>query len=174
MGWYRRQRCSDFSCCRTAKRVLLVGAETPDEFRDAATLVRKGHVVVIVNPRVSRPARLFRAAGGWFMPARLEHLPVSLGRFDLICENYPYPSGRYSVPARTFAGERLARLARGGRWILFTENSRYARELKRAVESGPHAGCFSVRISRLAEELAPASLYPPVRTRFRLTFERRS
>jgi hypothetical protein len=154
--------------------VLFLGAERPDEFSDALRLHQEGHDVAVVNPRVSRAARLFRAAGGCFLPARVEQLPPSLVRFDLICENYPYPSGRYFVPARAFARERLARLAHGGRWILFTESPRYARELKAAVEDGPQAGSFSVRVSPVAEELAPASSYPLVSTRFRLTFQRRS
>lgn len=169
-----RQRCSDFQRYRAPQRVLFVGAERPDEFRDAIRLLRRGHEVAVVNPRVSRAARLFRSEGGWFIPAKVEHLPAALRDFDLICENYPYPSGRHFVPARAFAGARLARLARGGRWILFTESPRYARELLAAVEDGPIGGDFSLRLSQLAADFAPASAYPPTSTRFRLTFERRT
>ena len=169
----RRQRCSDFQCCRVPKRVLLVGAERPAEFRDAMKLLRRGHEVTVVNPRVTCAARVFRSEGGRFIPARVEQLPRALGDFDLICENYPYPSGRKSVPARAFAQARLVRLARGGRWILFTESPRYARELKAAAEGRTDGGDFSLRLSRVPEDLAPASSYPPSGTRFRLTFERR-
>jgi hypothetical protein len=173
MRWERRQRCSDFQCNAFPKRVLLVGAERPDEFRDAIRLLRQGHEVAVVNPRASAAAHIFQRAGGWFIPARVEQLPRALGKFDLICENYPYPSGHHMVPARAFARARLARLARGGRWILFTESPRYARALQAAVEHEPDGGKFSVRVWRVAQELAPASSYPPVRTRFRLIFERR-
>jgi transposase len=171
-GLQRRQRCSDVDGSG-AKRVLLVGAERPDEFRDARRLLLQGHDVAVVNPRMSRAARLFRAEGGRFMSARVDQLPAFAGQFDLICENYPYPSGRHFVPARLFALARLARLARGGRWVLFTESPRYARELKAAVENGPHGATIRVRLSRVAEELAPASSYPPVSTRFRLIFLKR-
>lgn len=151
----------------------MVGAERPDEFRDAIRLVRRGHEVAVINPRLSRAARIFRGAGGRFVRTRVERLPRALGEYDLICENYPYPSGRHFVPATAFARVRLARLARGGRWVLFTESPRYARELKAAVEARPEGGDFSVRVSRVSENLAPASSYPPVPTRFRLTFVRR-
>lgn len=170
----RRQRCSDFHCCGAAQRVLLVGAERPEEFRDAIRLLWGGHEVAVVNPRVSRAARIFRDEGGFFIPARIEQLPRVLGQFDLICENYPYPSGRHFVPARAFVRARLGRLAPGGRWILFTESSRYADELKAAVEDESGAGKFKVQVSRLPEKLAPASSYPPIPARLRLTFERRS
>jgi len=173
MGFDRRQRCSDFPCCGGAKRVLVVGAERPDEFRDALRLLWRGHDVAVVNPRVSRAARIFRSVGGWFIPTRIERLPDELRSFDLICESYPYPSGRYSLPAKAFAWARLARLARGGRWILFTESPRYARELKAAVKDRPEGADFSVKVSPVAENLAPQSSYPPTSTRYRLIFERR-
>jgi transposase len=168
-----RQRCSDFQRCDVPLRVLLVGAERPDEFRDAIRLVRRGHEVAVINPRLSRAARMFRGEGGWFVRAKVEQLPRALGDFDLICENYPYPSGRHFVPATAFARARLARLARGGRWVLFTESPRYTRELRAAVENRPGGEDFSVRVSRVTENLAPASSYPPVPTRFQLTFVRR-
>jgi len=169
----RRQRCSDFEYSETAKRVLLVGAERPDEFRDAIRLLLRGHEVAVVNPRVTQAARIFHNEGGWFIPSRIEQLSRALGDFDLICENYPYPSGRHFVPARAFARARLARLARGGRWLVFTESPRYARELKAAVEEGLGGANFRVRVSRVPADLAPASSYPPVSRRFRLIFERR-
>jgi hypothetical protein len=169
----RRQRCSDFHRNRPTKRVLLVGAERPDEFRDALRLLRQGHEVAVVNPRISRAARIFRREGGWFIPARIEQLPSALGDFDLICENYPYPSGRHFTPARDFARARLRRLARGGLWVLFTESGRYARQLKAAVDKGSDSHKFSFQIARVPENLAPASSYPPVTTRLRLTFTRR-
>jgi hypothetical protein len=77
------------------------------------------------------------------------------------------------VPAVPFTRARLGRLARGGRWILFTESLRYARALKAAVENALEGAKFNVRVSRVSQHRAPASSYPPVDARFRLIFERR-
>ena len=94
--------------------------------------------------------------------------------FDIICENYPYPSGRHYVPPRDFAVVRLARLAPGGRWVLFTEAARYATLLKAVgdYDEAVHRR-FRVGLSSLAPEQASPSAYPSAGTRFRLIFERR-
>jgi hypothetical protein len=173
MSVTRRQRCSDFHCHDSPKRVLLVGAERPDEFQDAFQLLRRGFEVTVVNPRTSQAARSFRRHGGCFLPATIESLPPELAKFDLICEHYPYPTGRYFVPAADFARARLTRLARGGCWVLFTESARYARQLTAALEEGAARREFSLRLALVPENLAPASSYPPVKTRLRLIFQRR-
>jgi hypothetical protein len=170
----RSQRCSDFVSPCATQSVLFVGAERTDEFADAMRLVCEGHDVIVINPRETAAAAAFRRAGGTFVPARVEQLPTACCRFDVICENYPYPSGRHYVPPRDFALARLARLAPGGRWVLFTEAARYATLLK-AVGDYDDAvqRRFRVRLSNLSPELAPPSAYPFAGTRFRLIFERR-
>jgi hypothetical protein len=174
-GWHpRKQRCCDFvSPCGT-QSVLFVGAERTDEFADAMRLVSQGHDVIAINPRETAAARAFRRAGGTFVRVRIEQLPPGCCRFDVICENYPYPSGRHYVPPRAFAVARLTRLAPAGRWVLFTEAVRYATLLK-AVGDYDEAvqRRFTVRLSNLPPGAAPPSAYPSAGTRFRLIFERR-
>src|ERR1700756_4696377 len=89
-----KQLFSDFLPQSLGQKVLLVGAERPDEFADAMRLVRRGHEVVVVNPRASLAARGFAKDGGTFVRTTIECLPLALGSFDLICENYPYPVAR--------------------------------------------------------------------------------
>jgi hypothetical protein len=170
----RAQRCSDFVSPRATQAVLYVGAERVDEFADAMRLVREGHDVIVINPRETAPARAFRRGGGTFVRARVEQLPMACCRFDVICENYPYPSGQHYVPPRTFAMARLSRLGPGGRWVLFTEAVRYATLLKAIgdYDEGVQRS-FRVGLSSLAHTEAPPSAYPSAGTRFRLIFERR-
>jgi hypothetical protein len=165
------QRCSDFVSPCAAQAVLFVGAERPDEFADAMQLVREGHDVIAINPRETAAARAFRRAGGTFLRAGVEQLPRACCRFDVICDNYPYPSGRHYVPPRDFA---LALLAPGGRWVLFTESARYASLLK-AVADYDEAAQYKFRasLSSLTPSAAPPSSYPASSTRFRLTVKRR-
>jgi hypothetical protein len=166
-------RCPDYMPPRSAQNVLFVGAERGDEFALAMRLICQGHDVIAINPRETDSARAFRRAGGKFVRARIEDLPPESCRFDLICENYPYPSGRYYVPPGAFALRRLSRLAPGGRWILVTESPRYTSLLK-AVGDYDDAvrRNFTVTLSSLAPSEAPASLYPRRETRFRLIFQR--
>jgi hypothetical protein len=168
------QRCSDFVSPCATQAVLFVGAERADEFSDATRLVCQGHEVTVINPRETAAASAFRRAGGAFVRARIEQLPPACCQFDVICENYPYPSGRHYVPPRAFAVARLVRLAPGGRWVLFTEAARYASLLK-AVGDYDEAvqGRFRVGLSSLSPSEAPPSAYPSASTRFRLIFERR-
>jgi hypothetical protein len=152
--------------------VLFIGAERVDEFVDATRLVCEGHDVTVVNPRETAAARAFRRAGGTFLRARIEQLPATCCHFDIICENYPYPSGRHYVPPRDFALARLARLAPGGRWVLFTEAARYATQLKAVGDYDAIQRQFRVRLASLPPGAAPPSAYPSAGTRFRLIFER--
>jgi hypothetical protein len=174
LAFERAQRCSDFVSRCTTQTVLFVGAEREDEFADATRLLCQGHGVMVINPRETPAARAFRRAGGTFVRSRIELLPPACCHFDVICENYPYPSGRQYVPPRAFAVVRLARLAPGGRWVLFTEAARYASLLKavgdydRAIQRW-----FRVGLSSLSPGEAPPSAYPSAGTRFRLIFERR-
>jgi hypothetical protein len=169
----RNQPCTDSmgACC--PKSVLFIGAERPDEFAHAMRLICQGHDVITINPRETASAKEFRRAGGKFIRVRIEDLPPDLCRFDLICENYPYPSGRHYVPPRAFALARLSRLKPGGRWILVTESPRYASLLKGVGDYDDAVRArFRSTLSPLLIDEAPPSSYPRAQTRFQLTFQR--
>jgi hypothetical protein len=170
----RAERCSDLASPCAARRVLFVGAEQPDEFSDAMRLACRGHDVMVINPRQTAAATAFRAGGGNFVRARIEQLPPGCCRFDIICENYPYPSGRHYVPPRTLALARLARLAPGGRWILFTESGRLATLVKAVGDYDETVRRrHRVALSSVSPGRAPPSRYPRRSSRYRLIFERR-
>jgi hypothetical protein len=169
----RALRCSDFVPSSPLQSVLLVGAEQGHEFADAIRMMCSGHRVVVANPRETLAARAYRLAGGRFIKTRIEQLPPSCNRFNLICENYPYPSGRHYVPPRPFALARLSRLAPGGRWILFTEAVRFATLLKAVADyDQTMPGRFRVELSSVSPDEAPPSRYPRMSGRFRLVFQR--
>jgi hypothetical protein len=167
------QRGSDFVLPYRAQNILLVGAERRDEFEDALTLVCQGHSVTVVNPRVTLAAKRFKGDGGRFIRTRIEELPPTCGCFEVICENYAYPSGQQYVPPRAFASGRLSRLAPSGRWIPFTEAAKFATLLK-AVADYDNAvqGRFRTALCSVPPSEAPPSAYPRVSSRFRLIFER--
>ena len=167
------QCCSSFVASCPRRNVLIIGAERPDEFADALRMACLGHNVTVVNPRETFAAREFKRKGGTFIQGRLEELPPACKCFDVICENYPYPSGENYVPPLAFAEARLSRLSRGGRWILFTEAVRFATLLKAVTDFDENLpGKFSCALSRVPLHRAPASTYPPGDTRFRLIFQR--
>lgn len=160
-------------CPYALRSVLFVGAERGHEFAHAMRLICQGHDVIAINPRETVGARAFRRAGGRFVRARIEDLPPMSCRFDLICENYPYPSGRHYVPPGAFARARLSRLKPGGRWILVTESPRYASLLKGVGDYDDAVRArFRSTLSALSTDEAPPSSYPRADTRFRLTFQR--
>jgi len=76
------------------QNILFVGAERRGEFAHALRLACRGHDVIAINPRETASAKAFRQGGGKFIRARIEDLPAESCRFDLVCENYPHPSGR--------------------------------------------------------------------------------
>ena len=167
-------RCSDFTPKCSAQNILFVGAERGDEFKYAMRLAREGRGVMAINPRETAAARAFRHAGGKFIRARIEDLPPESCRFDLICENYPYPSGRHYVPPRHFAMARLSRLRPGGRWVLITESPRYASLLKAVGDYDDTVRArFRSTLSVLSTDEAPPSSYPRADTRYRLIFRGR-
>jgi hypothetical protein len=170
---WRPQRCSNFVPACPTQNVLFVGAERRDEFAHAMRLTCQGHDVMAINPRETASAKAFRRSGGRFIRARVEDLPPESWRFDLICENYPYPSGRHYVPPRAFALARLSRLKPGGRWILVTESPRYASLLKGVGDYDDAVRArFRSTLSPLLIDEAPPSSYPRAQTRFQLTFQR--
>jgi|SRR5215831_1821305 len=163
----------DLAPLRFAHNVLFVGPERDDEFAHALRLSTKGHDVIAINPRETASAKAFRRAGGTFIRARIEDLPPESCRFDLICENYPFPSGRHYVPPRPFALARLSLLKPGGKWILVTESPRYASWLKSVGDDDNDVRTrFRATLSPLAIHEAPPSSYPRAETRFRLVFQR--
>jgi hypothetical protein len=167
------QCCSSFVASCPRRNVLIIGAERADEFADALRMACVGHNVTVVNPRETFAAREFKRKGGAFIQGRVEELPPACKCFDVICENYPYPSGENYVPPLAFAEARLSRLPRGGRWILFTEAVRFASLLKAVVDFDDNLpGKFSCTLSRVPLHRAPPSTYPPGDTRFRLIFQR--
>jgi hypothetical protein len=171
----RRKRAHCFSAlpARSASSVLFVGPERSDEFAHALRLTRQGHDVMAINPREIASGKEFRRAGGKFIRASIEELPPGPCRFDLICENYPYPSGRHYVPPRPFALTRLSLLKPGGKWILVTESRRYASLLKSVGDYDDDVSArFRSTLSPLSIDEAPLSSYPRAETRFRLIFQR--
>jgi hypothetical protein len=169
----RGPRCSNYLSMSPLRNALFVGAERRDEFAHAMRLACRGHDVIAINPRESSSARAFRRAGGQFIRARIEDLPPESCRFDLICENYPYPSGQHYVPPRPFALARLSLLKPGGKWMLVTESPRYASLLKAVGDYDDDVSArFRSTLSPLSIDEAPPSLYPRAKTRFGLVFQR--
>ena len=168
-------------------QVLIIGAERRDEFAHARRLVGRGHSVIVVNPRESAAAHRFAPAGGYFIQSAIERLPLTLGPFDLVCENYPFTVGEVegvceddpcpvwlsSLAIRAYAVARLRHLAPDGRWILFTESPGFARALRSIVRRDPVIQRnFSSRIAQVRAEEAPPSSYPRLATRFKVVFQR--
>jgi len=155
--------------------VLFVGAERPDEFARAMRLACQGHIVTVVNPRLTGAAQAFRNGGGRFIQARVEDLPHRLGQFHVICENYPYPypPALGYAAARAYALARLARLAIRGRWVVFTESTRLTATLAAVARHETAVRCgFRLRFAELSPVLAPLSAYLRRKTRYRLIFQR--
>jgi len=166
----------------------MVGAERSDEFMDALRLAGRGHRVVVVNPRQTIAARRFASAGGAFIRSAIERLPLALGPFDLICENYPFTVGLVKgvceedpCPVwlstrrmRAYAMARLRHLGPRGRWIVWTESPGFAAALRSLVQRDDAIRRrFSVRIVPLATAEGPRSSYPHLSTRFQVMFQRR-
>jgi hypothetical protein len=182
-----KQLSSDFLPQSPAQKVLLVGAERSDEFANARWFERQGHKVVVVNPHASPAALRFIKGGGAFFRTVIECLPLALGSFDLICENYPYTVARVEgvceedpcplwLSARTmraYARARLRYLAPGGQWIVYTESPGFAGAL-RSIVHGDRAirRNFRFRIVRLISDEAPPSSYPSLSTRFKVILQR--
>jgi hypothetical protein len=168
----QRRSCAKFVRLGESRKILLVGPERRDEFAHALELMSRGHDVTAINPRESSAARAFHRTGGKFVRARIERLPGP-SRFDLIFENYPYPSGKNYEPANPFAVARLARLAPGGCWIVYTEALRFASLLKSVIDYDPRlVGRFTASLRRISFDAAPPSHYPANDLRYRLICRR--
>jgi hypothetical protein len=145
-------------------RILIVGAETIDEFRVAQGLREAGRNVTVVNPLETQAARNFKSGGGNFIKDVIENLPDAQ-RFDYIIENYPFPTGPYAPAAEAFIDARIKRLQPGGSWEIITESSDFADALEAVGQSK------KVAITRTEIPLhqAPKSTYPRVDDRFKIT-----
>ena len=170
-----------------ALKVLMIGAERPDEFAHAMRMAGRGYSVIVVNPRESFAAHQFANGGGTFIRTTIERLPLRLGPFDLICENYPFtvslvegvcqddpcPMWLSARAVRAYAIARLRHLASCGQWIVFTESPGFARALLSIVRRNQAIRHnFAARIVLLTSGEAPPSSYPRLSTRFQVTFQR--
>lgn len=149
--------------------VLVVGAETADEFAYATAAASRGNVVTVVNPRATPQAEAYQRAGGNFVQGRVEDLPSS-PRYQIIREDFPYPLGRAFQPTAEFASARLARLGPGGRWVVVTESPEFATTLRAAAES--QGATVTTRGFPALHETAPGSAYPRETSRFALIIEK--
>ena len=114
------------------QRVLVVGAEQPEEFDWAAGLRASGQDVTVVNPRTTAAARQFQQGGGNLVTGTVESLPAKPS-FNTIREDFPFPLGRVFLPTRDFAMARISRLLPGGRWVVATEFAEFATTLEASV-----------------------------------------
>ena len=148
---------------------MIVGAETAEEFAYARQVSAQGGNVTVVNPTVTGEAKAFMRSGGHFVQARIEDLPRQPG-FNLIREDFPFPTGPVFTPAASFILARVARLAPGGRWVVMTESAEFAE----AVEGVARLQGVTVRGTCVApyHEAVPASVYPREIGRYVLIIER--
>jgi hypothetical protein len=154
------------------QRVLVVGAERPDEFDWAAGLQAAGQDVTVVNPATTPAARQFRQGGGNLVTGTVESLAAD-AQFNTIREDFPFPLGRVFQPTRAFAEARISRLAPGGRWFVATESRDFAATLEAVVAD---LGVDVVRTTPpLGHEATPTSPWLPetARERILLIFTRR-
>jgi hypothetical protein len=106
-----------------------VGPETEEEFAYALNVNSRGGKATAVNPARTDAANRFVAKGGNFVQGKVEALPQR-PEFDIIREDYPYPTGNYVDTAATNA--RVSRLKPGGSWVVVTEKVDYADALEAA------------------------------------------
>ena len=111
--------------------MLVVGAETSEEFRYAKEVVGRGGEAVVANPVSTDESRAFARAGGKFYNTTIESLPAS-EKFDTIREDFPFPLAGLP-PTQSFIESRLARLKPGGFWVILTENSEWVDQIRGAA-----------------------------------------
>ena len=157
---------SGVSSAQPRQSILVVGAETADEFSYARTVARPGTDVVVANPLVTEEAKAFQRAGGNFFPGTIEALPET-ARFDLIREDYPFPIPEFWA-AKDFVTARLSRLNSNGFWIIVTESPKFVKTLERVGKELK----ASVEVRALAPEAAPVSSYPKESGRYVVRFTR--
>lgn len=156
----------------SSQRILVVGPEQSHEFSWARQMSGRGHNVSAYNPEVTAEARAHMARGGNFTAERIQELPREPS-FNVIREDFPFPQGRYMGSAESFAAERVARLAPGGKWYVLTEKPEFVNAL-RAVASEMRVDLTVRQYTRFPEfhEATPTSPWPREPTRFVLVFEK--
>jgi hypothetical protein len=115
---------------RSGVRVLLVGPETESEFQYAQKVNASGGKATAVNPVKTAAADRFVTGGGEFVQGTVDKLPKT-AQFDIIREDYPYPTGSYIDTAG--ANARISRLKPGGSWVVVTEKPDFAQTLQAAA-----------------------------------------
>jgi hypothetical protein len=140
---------------RPGLKVLIVGPETQAEFAYARKIMLDGGQVTCVNPVKSPAAKRFIAEGGDFFQGEVSKLPPGK-QFDIIREDFPFPTGNYIDVPQTFA--RITRLRPGGSWVVVTESGEFATTLEAAAAMNK-AKVFKRAIPALHEG-APVSSHP--------------
>ncbi|MBR0800718.1 hypothetical protein JQ615_35690 [Bradyrhizobium jicamae] len=115
---------------RNGLRVLVVGPESEAEFQYALKVNDSGGKAVTVNPFRSGAADEFIKAGGEFVEGKIESLPQD-AKFDIIREDFPYPTEWLDVPA---AAARISRTKPGGTWVVVTEREGFATALEASAK----------------------------------------
>jgi hypothetical protein len=140
---------------RPGLKVLIVGPETQAEFAYARKIMLDGGQVTCVNPVKSPAAERFIAEGGDFFQGEVSKLPGGK-QFDIIREDFPFPTGKYIDVAQTSV--RINRLRPGGSWVVVTEKADFAATLEAAAAMNK-AKVFR-RAIPAAHEGAPVSSHP--------------
>ncbi len=153
---------------RAGLRVLLVGPETEAEFDYARSVMGNGGKVTAVNPVRSPAAERFIAEGGDFVQGNVGSLSAQ-AEFDIIREDFPYPTGNYIDVGQSAA--RITRLRPGGAWVVVTEATDYADTLEVAAQLNKASKVLR-RMFLAADESAPESLHPRALSRTALVITR--
>jgi hypothetical protein len=153
---------------RAGLRVLLVGPETEAEFDYARSVMANGGRVTAVNPVRSPAAERFIAEGGHFVQGEVGSLSPK-AEFDIIREDFPYPTGNYIDPGESAA--RITRLKPGGAWVVVTEATDYANTLVAAAELNKASNVLRAMFLA-ADEAAPVSAHPRALSRTALVITR--
>lgn len=151
------------------QRILVVGAERPEEFRYAREVAARGHEVTVVNPQATPESATFAAEGGNFVQAGIETLPQQ-PLYNVVSEDFPVPIRRMFPQAQAFASERITRLEPGGRWVVATESAEFVQMLQLV------GGMQGVRVTSHEvpryHEATPDSPHVVEPTRYIVTVER--
>lgn len=154
---------------RSRLDVLVVGAETNAEFAYAKQVNKQGGSAVVANPHLTDEALSFQKSGGNFFKGKVEDLPAGK-HFDLIREDFPYPTGRVIQPAKELVESRMNRLNEGGTWVVVTEKSDFVKTLEvAAIDAGVNV---SVNQIPAHHEATPQSIHPRDPNRYVLTFSK--
>ncbi len=152
---------------RPGLRVLVVGPETETEFDYARKIDAGGGQATCINPVRTPAAARFELGGGRFVQGKVEELPADVC-FDIIREDFPYPTGNYiDFPA---VNARITRLRAGGMWVVVTEKPDFAATLEAAARLG--GARVLARELPFKHDAAPVSSHPRDTSRIALVISR--